>query len=217
MLTTTLVRLTQTCIGTRKSRCIATPVSTQTVSRTDAFDLTLTRTDPVLSSDESYHVCHEGYISLFPFLLSLLEPSSPHLGPVLALLRDPDQLWSPYGIRSLSKSHPLFGKGEDYWRGPIWIQMNYLALGALYNVSFPRRGSKPRSSLDPDSLALSLCISYVQKYAKEPGPQQALAGEIYAELRDNVINNVYKVSRCCFVVGARAVVDFASTCVRRCD
>ncbi|GAA5893545.1 mannosyl-oligosaccharide glucosidase [Sporobolomyces salmoneus] len=115
------------------------------------------------ADDESYHVCHEGYISLFPLLLSLLEPSSPHLGPVLSLLRDPEQLWSPYGIRSLSKSHPLFGKGEDYWRGPIWIQMNYLALGALYN-----------------------------KYAKEPGPHQSLAGEIYSELRDNVINNVYK-------------------------
>ncbi|GAA6060932.1 hypothetical protein JCM10212_003840 [Sporobolomyces blumeae] len=113
--------------------------------------------------DESYHVCHAGYISLFPFLLSLLEPSSPHLGPVLALLRDPDHLWSEYGIRSLSKSHPLFGKGEDYWRGPIWIQMNYLALGALHN-----------------------------KYAKERGPQQTLAGEIYTELRNNVIKNVYE-------------------------
>ncbi|GAA6008227.1 hypothetical protein JCM11491_001936 [Sporobolomyces phaffii] len=115
------------------------------------------------TDEESYHVCHEGYISLFPLLLSLLEPSSPKLGPVLSLLRDPEQLWSPYGIRSLSKNHPLFGKGEDYWRGPIWIQMNYLALGALHN-----------------------------KYAKEPGPHQALAGEIYSELRDNVINNVFK-------------------------
>ncbi|GAA5925452.1 mannosyl-oligosaccharide glucosidase [Sporobolomyces koalae] len=115
------------------------------------------------SEDESYLVCHEGYISLFPLLLSLLEPSSPQLGPVLALLRDPERLWSPYGIRSLSKQHALFGKGEDYWRGPIWIQMNYLALGALYN-----------------------------KYAKEAGPYQVQAGEIYSQLRDNVINNVYK-------------------------
>ncbi|GAA5999150.1 mannosyl-oligosaccharide glucosidase [Rhodotorula paludigena] len=115
------------------------------------------------NEDESFHVCHAGYLSLFPFFLSLLPSTSPHLGPVLELLRNPAKLWSPYGIRSLSKDHPLFGQGENYWRGPIWIQMNYLALAALNN-----------------------------KYAKEPGPFQTRAAEIYAELRDNVINNVYK-------------------------
>ena len=60
---------------------------------------------------------------------------SPHLGSVLDLLRDPEHLWSPYGLRSLSASHPEFGTGENYWRGPIWIQMNYLALQALHEVS----------------------------------------------------------------------------------
>ncbi|KAI0303387.1 glycoside hydrolase, partial [Multifurca ochricompacta] len=85
--------------------------------------------------DESYHVCHKGYLSLFPFLLSLLSPDSPHLGPVLDLLRDPAHLWSPYGLRSLSASHPEFGTGENYWKGPIWVQMNYLALQALHQVS----------------------------------------------------------------------------------
>lgn len=85
--------------------------------------------------DESYHVCHKGYLSLFPFLLSLLPPDSPHLGSVLDLLRDPQHLWSPYGLRSLSASHPEFATGENYWKGPIWIQMNYLALQALHEVS----------------------------------------------------------------------------------
>ncbi|KPV71697.1 glycoside hydrolase family 63 protein, partial [Rhodotorula graminis WP1] len=112
--------------------------------------------------DESYHVCNAGYVSLFPFLLSLLPPSSPHLGATLELLRDEAHLWSPYGLLSLSKAHPLFGKGENYWRGPIWIQMNYLALAALNN------------------------------YAKEPGPYQVRAAEIYAELRNNVISNVFQ-------------------------
>lgn len=92
------------------------------------------RADERPRADESYHVCHGGYVSLFPFLLSLLDPSSPHLGATLELLRDESQLWSPFGIRSLSKAHPLFGQGENYWRGPIWIQMNYLALAALNNV-----------------------------------------------------------------------------------
>ncbi|THH08538.1 hypothetical protein EW145_g2643 [Phellinidium pouzarii] len=113
--------------------------------------------------DDSYKVCHKGYLSLFPFLLGLLEPSSPHLGPILDILRSPDHLWSPYGIRSLSASHPEFGQGENYWKGPIWMQMNYMALSSLY-----------------------------KKYAKEPGPNQSRAREIYAELRKNIIDNVFK-------------------------
>jgi mannosyl-oligosaccharide glucosidase len=85
--------------------------------------------------DEPYHTCHKGYLSLFPFLLSLLPPSSSHLGAILDLLHDPHHLWSPFGLRSLSASHPEYGKGEDYWKGAIWVQMNYLALRALHQVS----------------------------------------------------------------------------------
>lgn len=94
----------------------------------------LTLLSPPLA-DESIHICHPGYISLFPFLLGLLPPSSPHLSSILDLMRDPEHLWSPYGIRSLSKQDEHFGKGEDYWRGPIWVQMNYMALSELYKVS----------------------------------------------------------------------------------
>jgi mannosyl-oligosaccharide glucosidase len=57
-----------------------------------------------------------------------------------------------------------FGQGENYWKGPIWIQMNWLALKALSD-----------------------------KYTKEPGPHQQLAIEIYKELRANVVENVFKV------------------------
>jgi len=113
--------------------------------------------------DESYLVCHKGYLSIFPLMLSLLPPSSPHVGPILDMLRDPEHLWSPYGLRSLSLSHPEFGQGENYWKGPIWIQMNYLALGALYKT-----------------------------YGAQKGPYQERAKQIYLELRKNVIDNVFK-------------------------
>lgn len=87
------------------------------------------------SVDDSYHVCHRGYVSLFPVMLGLLPPSSPHVGHILDLISSPDHLWSPYGIRSLSISHPEFGQGENYWKGPIWMQMNYMVLSSLYKVS----------------------------------------------------------------------------------
>jgi len=67
-------------------------------------------------------------------MLELLPPTSPHLEHILDLLYDPKHLWSSFGIRSLSASHPDFGQGENYWKGPIWIQMNYLTLRALYKV-----------------------------------------------------------------------------------
>lgn len=113
--------------------------------------------------DESMPVCHRGYLSLFPFLLELVPVDSPHLGKILDLVRDPEHLWSPYGLRSLSASHPEFGQGENYWKGPIWVQMNFLALRALH-----------------------------QTYAAQEGPFQARAQEIYDELRRNVVDNVFK-------------------------
>ncbi|EED84174.1 hypothetical protein POSPLDRAFT_107259 [Postia placenta Mad-698-R] len=117
----------------------------------------------VNDEDESYHVCHKGYLSLFPLILGLLPPDSPHLGPVLDLMHDPEHLWSPYGLRSLSLSHPEFGKGENYWKGPIWIQMNFLALKSLYKT-----------------------------YGAQEGPHQARSQDIYADLRRNIVDNEYQ-------------------------
>ncbi|TFY83454.1 hypothetical protein EWM64_g561 [Hericium alpestre] len=110
--------------------------------------------------DESYYVCHRGYLSLFPLALSELPSDSPHVGAILDLIYDPKHLWSPYGLRSLSASHPEFGQGENYWKGPIWIQMNYMTLGALHT-----------------------------KYAAEPGPYREKAQKIYKELRQNIVDN----------------------------
>ena len=134
--------------------------------------------------DESVHVCHKGYLSLFPFLLELLPSSSPKLGSILDLIRDEEELWSDYGLRSLSKSHPEFGKDENYWKGPVWLQMNYLALRALFNVS-------------QTYFLLDRLKRFVQTYAKESGPYQERAQAIYTELRKNIINNVFKVNSTC--------------------
>ena len=82
-------------------------------------------------------------------------------------LLNPDLLYTPYGLRSLAKSAPLYMKKNTehdapYWRGPIWININYLAIRALHH------------------------------YAQREGPYKALAGEVYKTLREGVVNNVMK-------------------------
>lgn len=69
-------------------------------------------------------ICHKGYISLFLFFTKLMSPDHPHLGAVLDLIRDPEELWSPYGLRSLSVKDEFYGTDENYWRSPVWININ---------------------------------------------------------------------------------------------
>ncbi|KAM7218218.1 glycoside hydrolase [Rhypophila decipiens] len=112
--------------------------------------------------EENLLVCHKGYISLFPFLTGLLGPDSPHLGPLLALIGDEDELWSPHGLRSLSKKDEFYGTGENYWRGPVWFNINYMAVVQLYNI------------------------------ATQEGPHQETARDLYTRLRKNLVDTVYK-------------------------
>ncbi|KAI7968743.1 hypothetical protein EIK77_005759 [Talaromyces pinophilus] len=82
--------------------------------------------------EESVHVCHKGYISIFPFLTGMVGPDSPHLKATLDLIRNSNELWSDYGIRSLSKNDEFYGTDENYWRSPIWMNMNYMIVKNLY-------------------------------------------------------------------------------------
>jgi mannosyl-oligosaccharide glucosidase len=81
--------------------------------------------------EENQLVCHKGYVSIFPFITGLLPPGSPRLGAILDTIGDPEELWTDFGLRSLSKSDEFYGTAENYWRGPIWMNMNYLAVREL--------------------------------------------------------------------------------------
>ena len=81
--------------------------------------------------EENQLVCHKGYISIFPFITGLLAPDSPRISAVLDTIEDPEHLWTDFGLRSLSKSDEFYGTEENYWRGPIWMNMNYLAVREL--------------------------------------------------------------------------------------
>lgn len=117
----------------------------------------------------------------------MVPPCSDRVQEVLDIMRDTDHLWSEYGLMSLSASDDDFGGGENYWKGPIWININYLALGALKNVG-----------LLPWNLQFTWDIDDFitpQVYSKCPGALGEEASRIYTELRRNVVENVYKEYR----------------------
>jgi len=119
--------------------------------------------------DEHTLICHKGYISLFPLMLDLLPHNHPNIPHILTLISDPNHLWSSYGIRSLSASDPLYGTDENYWRSPIWINMNYLIIKSLH----------------------TLATDTTSKTAA-PAKTRTQARKIYNELRVNVVENVVK-------------------------
>lgn len=117
--------------------------------------------DTVVREDVHSYACHKGYISLFPFMTGFIGADHPHLSAILDLLRDSNHLWTDHGIRSLSPESKIYGVGDNYWRSPIWINMNYMVIEQL--------------------LVL----------AKTPGPSQQRCREIYIELRSNIVHTVF--------------------------
>ncbi|KAI9505236.1 glycoside hydrolase [Coemansia spiralis] len=131
-----------------------------TVRVRDAYD---ELEDDESNATERSFVCHKGYVTLFPMILGLLPVNSPKLGHLLDIIENPEELWTDYGIRSLSKNDVFYGKGENYWRGPVWLNINYLVLSSLY-----------------------------RNYNAVKGPYQEQAQRIYTNLRQNLIRNVFE-------------------------
>lgn len=120
--------------------------------------------------DEIELVCHEGYISILPFALKLTPKHSRHIQQIVSLIGDESKLFSPFGILSLSKQDQYFGKGENYWRGNIWMNINYLCLEAL-------------KSYYPE-------IAFGRSQKFDAATKEA--HRVYTHLKDNLIENVYQ-------------------------
>lgn len=75
---------------------------------------------------------HLGYVNLYPLFFGVLKTDEQAFRNTLQLLKSKDELLSDFGIRSLSKKDLLYHSGEDYWRGNIWMNINFLTLRGLY-------------------------------------------------------------------------------------
>lgn len=116
--------------------------------------------------DQRTFACHAGYVSILPFALKLMPRDSPKLDQIVSLLSDSSKLFSNHGILSLSKDDEYFGKDENYWRGPIWMNINYLILDAL-RFYYPEVISKDKKS-------------------------PAQAQNLYQALKQNLIDTVFR-------------------------
>ncbi|XP_052115041.1 mannosyl-oligosaccharide glucosidase GCS1 isoform X2 [Arachis duranensis] len=121
----------------------------------------------VLERPKLRFVPHIGYVSLFPLMTRIIPSGSWILEKQLELISNRSLLWTDYGLRSLAKTSSMYMKRNTehdapYWRGTIWINMNYRILSALHH------------------------------YSKENGPYQDRAKAIYEELRSNLIRNIVR-------------------------
>lgn len=129
------------------------------------------------SASEYARVCHVGYASVLPALLGLLNASHPRLPAVLDALSDPATLWSEHGLRSLSARDVLYGTGEDYWRGKVWVPLNALAVLRLRAIGL--EGARAHAAPHEAAPAAATAVQ-----------RRALA--LAAELRRRVVRTVYK-------------------------
>jgi hypothetical protein len=73
------------------------------------------------SSVRLQHIPRVGYVSIFPLLLKHIAPGdSRKLSAVLDMLESPEQLWTEYGLRSMSKSDKFYNKRNSPGDAPYW-------------------------------------------------------------------------------------------------
>lgn len=131
--------------------------------------------DDMADEDEQLRkfVCHDGYVTILPFAVKLIPKNKfDRLEHILDLISDEERIFSPYGLLSLSKKDEFYGTDENYWRGPIWLNINYLCLDALQHYF----GGDNHLKTEENNSAIFL-----------------RARKIYKQLRKNLIENIFEV------------------------
>ena len=75
---------------------------------------------------------HIGFINIFPLLFGTVEDKD-IIDNSLRLLTDKEELFSDHGVRSLSGKDSFYLYQSNYFRGSVWIHLNYLLLKGLHN------------------------------------------------------------------------------------
>ena len=89
-----------------------------------------------LDTDGTSFILTKSYTGLVPLIAGIVPAD--RAARVLASVRDPQQLLSPYGVRSVSAKSVIYEPGyaeargtNSNWRGPVWVPLNYLIIEAI--------------------------------------------------------------------------------------
>ena len=115
-------------------------------------------------------VHHVGYVTMFPLALGLIPKEAPEVHKYLDTLTAPENIWSEFGLRSLSSSSSLYDKRNTphdppYWRGAVWINMNFLVVDALKRVY--SGSDDPLIAEKASNIAKRLSANVVNNIVKE--------------------------------------------------
>ena len=133
--------------------------------------------DAVVVKNKYQHVCHVGYVALMPLFLGLLNSTHPRLPEMLDTLANPDTVWGPYGLRSLSARDSSYGTGDDYWRGAVWMNLNSLAVLRLRDIGL-------EDTTRPSRLALRLAEKLRERVVDTVYESWAKTGFVWEQYDD---------------------------------
>lgn len=85
---------------------------------------------------------HFGSVNLIPLAIAIFDPVKDRviLEAYANEIMNQDTIWTKWGLRSLSKNDDIFGKNNNYYTGPIWINIHYMLLRVikLYYWEIPK-------------------------------------------------------------------------------
>jgi mannosyl-oligosaccharide glucosidase len=116
-------------------------------------------------------VKHIGYVAFFPLFLKLVPVDSPKLDILLDAVET--HLFTRYGLRSLSPKDSYYERPNapgdaPYWRGAIWINLNYLAVDSFqfYAKHSQSQSTRERFADMYQKLRHALVDTIFNEYAK---------------------------------------------------
>ncbi|CAD8112954.1 unnamed protein product [Paramecium sonneborni] len=108
--------------------------------------------------DESFSP-HLGYPNLFPIAFGFIDPTKTDiLDAYVSMIKK--ELWTNHGLRSLSINDNHFGKGDNYWTGPVWIPINYLILRGIQKYYSNHKGLMDIYKELRENLMNTVCINW---------------------------------------------------------